>query len=140
AGALGYFWEVRGYLSEGQKALEEALARVPGADPRLRAKVLNRLGSLLLWQGDAERARVVIEEALALGHALKDADITARSLAHLGRRALQVGPPGEGMREANQLLEAALTLRQQMQHRRGAGHRHAQLAAHPLDHGHSHPA
>ncbi|HEX8916880.1 MAG TPA: AAA family ATPase, partial [Chloroflexota bacterium] len=31
AGALGYFWDVRGYLREGQKALEKALARVPGA-------------------------------------------------------------------------------------------------------------
>src|SRR5438445_386721 len=120
AGALGYFWEVRGYLREGQKALEEALARVPGADPRLRARGLNRLGSLLLWQGEAERARVVIEDALALGRALEDADITARSLAQLGRRALQIGPPEEGMRAATQLLDEALALRQQLGDRRGA--------------------
>jgi predicted ATPase/DNA-binding NarL/FixJ family response regulator len=133
AAALGYFWEVRGYLSEGQKALEEALARVPGADPRLRATVLNRLGSLLLWQGDAERARVVIEEALALGRALEDGDITARSLTQLGRRALTLGPPEEGMREATQLLEEALTLRQQMEDRRGAAIIYVQLAWHALD-------
>src|SRR5467141_1865227 len=45
AAALGYFWEVRGYFREGMTALDEALARVPGADPRLRARALTLLGS-----------------------------------------------------------------------------------------------
>ncbi|MDB5076323.1 MAG: transcriptional regulator, LuxR family [Chloroflexi bacterium] len=120
AAALGYFWEVRGYLREGQEALERALARVPGADPRLRARVLNRLGSVLISQGEAERSQVVIEEALALGRALKDADITARSLTQLGRRAISVRLPEDGTREATRLLEEALALRQQMGDRRGA--------------------
>ena len=66
-GALGYFWEVRGYLREGQQALEDALEREPDADRRMRARLLNRLGSLLIWQGEAERAGVVIDEALTLG-------------------------------------------------------------------------
>jgi len=56
------------------------LARTPRADPRLRANVLNRLGSLLIWQEEAERSRVVIEDALALGRTLEDGDIIARSL------------------------------------------------------------
>jgi len=67
AAALGYFWEVRGYLREGMTALDEALARVPGADPRLRAKALSLLGSILIWQGESERSRAVLDEALALG-------------------------------------------------------------------------
>jgi non-specific serine/threonine protein kinase len=120
AAALGYFWEVRGYLGEGRKALEEGLVRVPGADPLLRARVLNRLGSFLIWQEDAERSRVVIEEALALGRALEDADIIARSLTQLGRRAIFVRLPEEGTREATQLLDEALALRQRMGDRRGA--------------------
>jgi predicted ATPase len=114
AGALGYFWEVRGYLSEGQKALEEALARMPNADPRPRARVLNRLGSILLWQGETDRSRVVLDEALALGRALQDSDVVARALTHLGRRANYGGLSAEGMREAVQLLEEALALRQLM--------------------------
>jgi non-specific serine/threonine protein kinase len=128
AGALGYFWEVRGYLREGQQALEEALARTPGADQRLRAKVLNRMGSLLIWQEDSERSQAVIEEALALGRALEDCDIIARSLTHLGRRAASFGPPEEGMREAIQLLEEALALRKQLGDRRGVANIHTQLA------------
>ena len=128
AGALGYFWEVRGYLREGQQALEEALARAPSADPRLRAKVLNRLGSLLIWQGKAQSSRVAIEDALALGRTLEDGDIIARSLGQLGRRAANFGSPEEGMREAIQLLEEALALRQQLGDRRGVANIHAQLA------------
>jgi predicted ATPase/DNA-binding NarL/FixJ family response regulator len=133
AGALGYFWEARGYLREGQYALEEALARVPGADPRLRAKVLNRLGSLLIWQGETERSRVVLEDAQAVGRALGDSDITARSLTHLGRRAASLGSAEGGVREAVQLLEEALTLRQQMEDRRGAANIRTQLAGIALD-------
>lgn len=128
AGALGYFWEVRGYLREGQQALEVALARRPDADRRLRAKVLNRLGSLLIWQRDAERSGVVIEEALALGRALEDSDITARSLSQLGRRAAIFELAEERLREAEQLLEEALALRQQMGDRRGAANVQTQLA------------
>jgi predicted ATPase/DNA-binding CsgD family transcriptional regulator len=127
-GALGYFWEVRGYLREGQQAMEEALARVPDAQPRLRATLLNRLGSLLTWQGETARARVVLEEALALGRALEDTDIIARSLTHLGRRTQVVGLSEEGMQEATALLEEALALRQQVGDRRGAANVHTQLA------------
>ena len=128
AGALGYFWEVRGYLREGQQALEEALARTPRADPRLRANVLNRLGSLLIWQEEAERSRVVIEDALALGRTLEDGDIIARSLTQLGRWAAGFGPPEEGVQEAVQLLDEALVLRQQLGDRRGVATIHTQLA------------
>ncbi|HEY4866804.1 MAG TPA: LuxR C-terminal-related transcriptional regulator [Candidatus Dormibacteraeota bacterium] len=127
AGALGYFWEVRGYLREGEQALEEALARMPDANPRLRARVLNRLGSLLIWQ-EEERSGVVIEQALALGRALKDPDIIARSLSQLGRRAAIFEASEERLREAVELLEEALALRRQMGDRRGAAIVQTQLA------------
>jgi predicted ATPase/DNA-binding CsgD family transcriptional regulator len=128
ARALGYFWEVRGYLREGQDALEEALARIPSADPRLRASVLNRLGSLLLWQGETERSRIVLEEALSLGRALEDSNIIARALTHLGRRANYGGLSNEDMQDAIDLLEEALALRQHMGDRRGAANIRTQLA------------
>jgi predicted ATPase/DNA-binding CsgD family transcriptional regulator len=128
AGALGYFWEVRGYLREGQQALEEALARMPDDDPQLRAKLLNRLGSLLTWQEDVERSGVVIEEALALGRALQDSDITARSLAQLGRRTALLEPAEQRLPEAVQVLEEALAIRHQMGDRRSDANVQTQLA------------
>jgi non-specific serine/threonine protein kinase len=70
----------------------------------------------------------VLEEALALGRALDEPDIVARSLTHLGRRANFGGLSEEGMREATQLLEEALTLREQMGDRRGAANIRTQLA------------
>jgi ATP/maltotriose-dependent transcriptional regulator MalT len=90
--------------------------------------VLNRLGSLLLWQGDTERSRVVLEEALALGRALEDSNIIARALTHLGRRANYGGLSDEDMQEAIDLLEEALALRQHMGDRRGAATNRTQLA------------
>jgi len=126
--ALGYFWEVRGYLREGQQALEDALDRVPDADRRLRARLLNRLGSLLIWQREAERAEVVIDEALTLGRELQDSDITARSLSQLGRRAAIFEFADDRRDDAVQLLEEALALRQQMGDRRGTANVQAQLA------------
>jgi predicted ATPase len=138
AAALGYFWEVRGYLREGQQAREEALARVPDADPRLRARVpdadprlrarvLNRLGSLLLWQGETERSRVAVEQSLDMGRALEDRSMIARSLTHLGRRANVAELSEESGREATRLMEEALALRQQMGDRRGAANNQTQL-------------
>jgi non-specific serine/threonine protein kinase len=126
--ALGYFWEARGYLREGQRALEDALERVPDADRRLRARLLNRLGSLLIWQREAERAEVVIDEALTLGRELQDSDITARSLSQLGRRAAILEFADDRRGDAVQLLEEALALRRQMGDRRGTANVQAQLA------------
>ena len=65
-GALGRFWEERGYLSEGLHWLEEALAqgqKVP-ATTRARAKAV--AGRLAWLQGDYARAQVFVEESLAL--------------------------------------------------------------------------
>jgi uncharacterized protein HemY len=90
--ALGYFWVVRGNLREGVQALERALARVPHADPRLRARVLNRLGSLLVSQGVAECSRSVLEEALELGRVLDDAGMSGCSSG----RACEYRMVGEG--------------------------------------------
>jgi non-specific serine/threonine protein kinase len=128
AAAMGHFWEVRGYLREGEEALEDALARVPDADPRLRARVLTRLGSILISQGDAEGSRLVLEDALALGRALEDADLIARALGQLGRRLDFLCDTEEGMREAIQLLEEALTLRKQMGDKRDAAYIQMRLA------------
>jgi predicted ATPase len=40
AAALGYFWWLRGYHSEGWRWLEEAVKRAPEADPAIRVTAL----------------------------------------------------------------------------------------------------
>ena len=75
-----------------------------------------------------ERSRVVLEEPPALGRALEDSDITARSLTQLGRPAIFVRLPEERRQEATPFLEEALALRQQRGDRRGAASIYVHLA------------
>ncbi len=78
AAALGYFWYLRGYHTEGRRWLEEALARAPqgddeesaaGVDSAARTRALVAAGPLLMVQAEYARARAVLKEALALAEA-----------------------------------------------------------------------
>src|SRR5215204_6080122 len=65
-GALGGFWVVRGYHSEGRRWLEEALAMDGRVPPEVRAMALAGVGWLALQQGDFDRAQEACEEGLEL--------------------------------------------------------------------------
>jgi predicted ATPase/DNA-binding CsgD family transcriptional regulator len=62
--ALGEFWYLRGYLDEGRRWLEEALAK-SGQTPA-RARALQRVSLLAIYQGDFDRAEGASEEGLDL--------------------------------------------------------------------------
>jgi predicted ATPase len=66
ASPLMIFWYQRGYAREGQAWLEDALARGGAAPPTVRAHALNAAGFLAMRQGDFDRARVLVEEAMRL--------------------------------------------------------------------------
>ncbi|MGQ0550547.1 MAG: ATP-binding protein [Armatimonadota bacterium] len=66
AGALWFFWFVRGYLSEGRTWLEGALARSVGSSTSPRAKALFYGGVLALLQDDYRLAAALSEEGLLL--------------------------------------------------------------------------
>ncbi|MDB5076169.1 MAG: transcriptional regulator, LuxR family, partial [Chloroflexi bacterium] len=91
AAALGRFWYLRGYLSEGQGRLEEALQRAGAAvseeDARLRGKALRAAGVLASDQGDYLRAVAWYEEGLALLRAIGDTRNIALILNNLGNVA-----------------------------------------------------
>jgi predicted ATPase/DNA-binding CsgD family transcriptional regulator len=101
--ALGWFWFVRGYHAEGQRWLEEALARASDAAPALRARALVAVGALLWVQAECARARAALEEGLALAEQRQD-PAAAAALTHLGECAVLAGEVAEGIR----LLEEAL--------------------------------
>ena len=106
AAALGYFWWVRGYYTEGRRFLEELVGRAPAgaADCRTRALALSWLGVLLLVQGEAGRAKTVLDDALAAARTSEDPRIVTVSLLCL---ALHARLSGEWERGAP-LLEEAL--------------------------------
>jgi tetratricopeptide (TPR) repeat protein len=120
AGALGYFWWLRGYHAEGAHWLEEALARAPRGDEgeeeegegedrdgaTVRTRALCWAGALLLLRGELERARARLDEALSCARRWHDSAGIARALTFLGQRAVYAA---EAERErAVPLLEEAL--------------------------------
>jgi predicted ATPase/class 3 adenylate cyclase len=92
AGAAAYFWELRGYWSEGHKWLNKALAlssRGEGdgvADANVaRAKTLYGAGRLLFATGiEPPVSRALVEESLQSWRALGDKWWMAAALEHIG--------------------------------------------------------
>jgi predicted ATPase/DNA-binding SARP family transcriptional activator/DNA-binding CsgD family transcriptional regulator len=64
--ALGDFWYLRGYFSEGRRWLEEALTKSDPAPRAVRARALERVSQLALFQGDLDRAESASEEGIEL--------------------------------------------------------------------------
>jgi predicted ATPase/class 3 adenylate cyclase len=86
AAALDDFWGVKGYLAEGRRRLEAAVAadETPTA---ARAKALNGAGDMAIGHGDSAAARLRAGEALALNRQLGNTWGIAVSLFILGHAA-----------------------------------------------------
>ena len=94
AGNLWRYWWSRGYLTEGRKWLEQALALVGPVDPTRRGLALNGAASLAESQGDFTRSSTLHEEALRLWRDLGAASGEARALSGLGTAAAHRGDYG----------------------------------------------
>ncbi len=66
AGAVYWFWFVRGYGGEWRGWLESALEYGQGISPKVRVKAVNGAGILAWSQGDLVVAQALYEQALAL--------------------------------------------------------------------------
>jgi len=89
-GALWYFWYIRGFMAEGRRRVEAALAAAP--EPTVgRAKVLNAATAFALEFGDARTARMRADEALAINVQLAHAWGIARSTFLLGQVVREEG-------------------------------------------------
>ncbi len=84
AGSLAVIWHHRGYLPEGRRWLEWALANTPEESTLARGRALGGL-SLIVWtQGDHESAVAPAMAALAIADAVGDKGLQALSLHMLG--------------------------------------------------------
>src|SRR5262249_33557806 len=121
AGALGRFWEVQGYFTEGWAWLESVLARSQGvsdATPAQRttlARPLCSAGRLVNWQRNYAPARTLLEESLSLYQGLGDKWGIAQCLFQLGRIANQRGD----IVEARSLTEESLAIQRELGDNRG---------------------
>jgi predicted ATPase/DNA-binding CsgD family transcriptional regulator len=99
AGALWWYWWIRGHYREGRDWLERALAASAGpaatrtspSAVAARPKALIGAGMLAVNQDDFDRATALIRESLALSRALEDETGVAWSLGILGRVARNRG-------------------------------------------------
>ncbi len=116
AGALGRFWGIRGYWSEGRAHLREALARAEAAGrTAARARALSRAGSLASGQGDYAAARALYEESLTIWQELGDQRGIAVSLHGLGLVAYYQAH----FAAARALLEESLAIRRDLEEKQG---------------------
>jgi predicted ATPase len=84
AGALWWFWFVRGHLTDGRRWVEETLAKDGGSAMSVRAKALTGAGRLLLEQGDPEQATLLLAEGVTLFREAGHKQGLADSLDNLG--------------------------------------------------------
>jgi predicted ATPase/class 3 adenylate cyclase/Tfp pilus assembly protein PilF len=82
--AVWRFWWVHGHLSEGQRWLEQVLARRDALTVPVQAKALCAAGAIMRPQMDTQRAQALYEESLALFRALGDTEGIAKLLKNLG--------------------------------------------------------
>lgn len=90
AGALWWFWEVRGYWAEGRQWLQGALAHAGDVSTAARVKVLNAAGAMALRQGDGREAQGFANESLVLSRQLGDKRGAASCLVILGIQACRL--------------------------------------------------
>ncbi|HEY8599055.1 MAG TPA: AAA family ATPase, partial [Thermomicrobiales bacterium] len=81
--ALGGFWEARGFLRTGRRALETALASAPNAPSGLRTRALNVTGTLARNQGEYRHAERLHQSALELYREDGDEPGIAATFEHL---------------------------------------------------------
>jgi len=126
AGALWYFWYVRGYLSEGRAWLERALTAAalgalgaPGAPTvpaGAHALACDGAAILAYGQNDHARAATLFERALTLYEQAGDRGGRAAVLGRLGLVALEQGDDAR----AATLADESLALRREVGDRWGA--------------------
>ena len=89
--ALSWFWSSRGYLREGFGWFETLLALPVAIPPSVRAFGIREAANMAQWQGDLDRAGVLVTEALVIFRAQHDRLQAAYSLRQLGSIAIDRG-------------------------------------------------
>jgi predicted ATPase/class 3 adenylate cyclase len=92
AGNLTFFWDIRGYLSEARRRLNDALAAGPAADPA-RGEALFGAGRMALLVGEPKQAEPLLAEALSLARSDGNQRLTVLALSHLGGVADALAEP-----------------------------------------------
>jgi predicted ATPase len=91
AGAMFWYWHLRGFWADGFAWLQRALAVTSGGTKALRASLLARAGYLAMALRQMDRVVPYCEESIALYRELGDPEEAAFSLATLGMLSTYFG-------------------------------------------------
>jgi predicted ATPase/DNA-binding XRE family transcriptional regulator len=105
AGALGRFWSLYGYLTEGRRWLAEVMSRRSAAATRDRARVFQWAAALARKQDSYEEARDLYGNSLILYRELEDLAGTGEVLEHLAMLNILQGNYEMGVRLAEEAIE-----------------------------------
>jgi hypothetical protein len=103
--ALWFYWDVRGYLAQGRRRLEAALATAHAASARTRGNALRMSGFMAFLLGDHAAARQHFDECIKLLRQAEEPRKLPRALAFTGN-ARVLSNAGDAQGAA--LLEKAL--------------------------------
>ena len=116
AGALGLFWEARGYYSEGRERLAAILLTDPARGrTAARARILTRASELAYRQSDYPATMSFAGESLAIYREVGDRQGIASALIKLGNAATEMGDYAA----ASGFLEEALKTWRELEDKHG---------------------
>lgn len=98
AGALRYYWESTGKLSEGKTWLLTMLSLSSGLPQAVRAKALLGAGVLFYWLGDWRQGSIYCREALEAGQELGDRVLVGEAQHFLAHVAQEQNDPELGVK------------------------------------------
>lgn len=84
AAALGIYWQIRGYFSDGIHWHESILLKNPETNNTIYSKVICQLGNFARLKGDVDNARKLLDESLQIRRRLGDKLSICESLIRLG--------------------------------------------------------
>lgn len=108
--ALGRFWFVHGWFSEGRDFLALAIRKNPDRTSNEHGHALRWAGILASWQGEYEEARRMSDESLPVFRATGDKKGESAALHSLGNVAHEQGDDAE----AKRLYQESLALRREV--------------------------
>jgi predicted ATPase/class 3 adenylate cyclase len=97
AGALRYYWENTGKLSEGRAWLDSMLSISSEVSPALRVNAICGAGLLAYWQGDWPNGSRWCSKALTIGQELGDPIIVGEAQHFLAHVAQHEGAHEQGL-------------------------------------------
>jgi predicted ATPase len=106
--AVWRFWFLRGWMLEGRRLSEQALATGADQPDELKGRPLLGLASFRYYQGDLDESRALLEQAVTILHDADDVEHELDALLYLGHNYRDAGDLGRSAAAWEQATKLAL--------------------------------